>query len=99
MKQRRAVADRVWEKVVKGPAPTDCWIWTGAIADDGYGRFWVTREGGQRALRPQRYAYEDLTGEILTPSIILLHVCDVPLCVHASTGPESPWCPGRRRRI
>lgn len=94
MRQRRAVADRFWEKVVKGPRPNDCWIWTGAIADDGYGRFWITREGGQRALRPQRYAYEQLTGEILNPGITLLHVCDVPLCVHASTGPESHLMPG-----
>lgn len=28
---------RFWVKVVRGPGPLDCWIWTGAIADDGYG--------------------------------------------------------------
>jgi hypothetical protein len=84
MRQRRGETDRFWEKVVKGPRPSDCWIWTGAVADDGYGRFWVMRDGGQRALRPQRYAYEHLTGESLHPGIVLMHVCDVPLCVHAS---------------
>ncbi|WP_420367101.1 hypothetical protein [Curtobacterium sp. L1-20] len=31
--------ERFWSHVVKGPAPADCWIWTGAIGDDGYGRF------------------------------------------------------------
>ncbi|WDF35124.1 hypothetical protein PTW37_16620 (plasmid) [Arthrobacter agilis] len=89
MRQRRGEVDRFWEKVVKGPRPQDCWIWTGAVADDGYGRFWVTRDGEQRALRPQRYAYEHLTGETLHPGIALLHVCDVPLCVHASTGTDT----------
>lgn len=33
--------ERFWKHVVKGPAVTDCWIWTGAGGDDGYGRFWV----------------------------------------------------------
>jgi hypothetical protein len=27
--------DRFFRKVIKGPAPDDCWIWVGAIADDG----------------------------------------------------------------
>jgi hypothetical protein len=29
---------RLWAKVVKGPGPADCWIFTGGVADDGYGR-------------------------------------------------------------
>lgn len=69
--------------MVKGPAPADCWIWTGAIGDDGYGRFWVPQaDGGQRAMRPQRWLYEHLTGVALLPDVLLLHACDVPLCVH-----------------
>lgn len=31
--------ERFWTHVVKGPRETDCWIWTGAIADDGYGQY------------------------------------------------------------
>ena len=94
MRQRRGESDRFWEKVIRGPRPHDCWIWTGAVADDGYGRFWVTRDSEQRALRPQRYAYEHLTGEALHPGIALMHVCDVPLCVHASTGADTHLLPG-----
>lgn len=76
-------SERFWSHVVKGPAPTDCWIWTGAIGDDGYGRFWVPQpDGGQRAMRPQRWLYEHLTGVALLPDVLLLHACDVPLCVH-----------------
>ena len=36
---------RFWEKVIKGPGPSACWIWTGAIGDDGYGRFWTQTTG------------------------------------------------------
>ncbi|AZZ56906.1 hypothetical protein C5E08_13995 [Rathayibacter iranicus] len=31
-------AERLWCRVVKGPAPEDCQMWTGAIGDDGCGR-------------------------------------------------------------
>lgn len=34
---------RFWSHVVRGPGEWDCWLWVGAIADDGYGRFWITR--------------------------------------------------------
>ncbi len=33
--------DRFWSYVLRGPERDDCWFWTGAIADDGYGRFWT----------------------------------------------------------
>lgn len=35
---------RFWEKVIKGSGPSACWIWVGAIGDDGYGRFWTQAE-------------------------------------------------------
>ncbi|NQX29861.1 hypothetical protein HQQ81_21140 [Microbacteriaceae bacterium VKM Ac-2854] len=76
--------DRFWSHVIKGPAEDDCWIWVGAIADDGYGRFWTKAGGRQRVLRPQRVAYELITGRPLTEEVMLLHWCDVPLCVHAT---------------
>ncbi|PPF28031.1 hypothetical protein C5C18_11835 [Rathayibacter tritici] len=77
-------SDRFWSRVIKGPDPSDCWIWTGAIGDDGYGRFWTrTVDGGQQVLRPQRYAFEQITGRVLERSVMVLHWCDVPLCVHA----------------
>lgn len=37
---------RFWEKVIKGPTENACWIWTAAIGDDGYGRFWTQTEDG-----------------------------------------------------
>jgi hypothetical protein len=79
----RTEVERFWSFVVKGPEPDDCWFWTGAISDDGYGRFWIKRDGGQLAVRPQRYAWELVTGTALPSSTLLLHSCDIPICVHA----------------
>jgi hypothetical protein len=87
-------SQRFWDKVIKGPRPNDCWLWVGAIADDGYGRFWIQRDRRQRAVRPQRFAYEQLTGETLHPGVKLMHTCDVPLCVHATVDAHSHLVPG-----
>ncbi|MFE6767295.1 hypothetical protein [Streptomyces sp. NPDC057689] len=69
------------------------------MSDDGYGRFWTKPVGGrQRAVRPQRYAFEEATGETLPSTTLLLHACDVPLCVHADADPErSHVSPGTHR--
>lgn len=67
--------ERFWSHVVKGPDPDDCWIWTGAISDDGYGRFWIRRGSRQQAVCPQRYAFTALTGRTLTPETLLLRRC------------------------
>ena len=80
---------RFFDKVVKGPDEGDCWFWVGAIADDGYGRFSIRRDGRERMVRPQRLLFEHLTGRTLTPDIELLHTCDVPICVHVTVGGDS----------
>jgi hypothetical protein len=90
--------ERFWSYVVKGPLPGDCWLWTGAISDDAYGRFWVKRDHGQQAVRPQRYAFQLLTGTELPSTVLLLHSCDIPICVHASAdAAESHVWPGTHR--
>lgn len=70
--------DRFWRRVVRGPGERSCWIWTGAIADDGYGRFWT--DG--RVVRAHRFAYAAVTGEVLDERAVVEHlVCDNPICV------------------
>lgn len=81
--------ERFCEKVRKGPRPDDCWLWVGAIGDDGYGRFSIRRDGSERMVRPQRLLYEHLTGRKLTPKVDLLHDCGAPICVHVSIGEDS----------
>lgn len=76
--------DRFWSHVVKGPRETHCWIWTGAIGDDGYGRFWVSRDGRQRVLRPHRVAWSLAEGESIDLHPVVEHlVCNNPICVRA----------------
>ncbi|MFF0818375.1 hypothetical protein ACFYVR_24995 [Rhodococcus sp. NPDC003318] len=74
--------------VVQGPAPTDCHIWRGAVSDDGYGRYWIRRDGKQRVVRPNRYALALALGRPLLDSELALHeVCDNPICVRAGSEP------------
>lgn len=85
---RLTATERFWSYIVKGPAPEDCGLWTGAISDDGYGRLWRHDGARQKALRPQRYAYELAIGQLLPSDVVVLHSCDVPTCVHADVDPH-----------
>lgn len=38
-------------------------------------------------MRPQRFVYRHLTGIDLPPSTMLLHRCDIALCVHVDVDP------------
>lgn len=79
--------DRFWSRVVKGPRETDCWLWArdgAAIGDDGYGRFWISRDGRQRVLRPHRVAWALAEGVSIDLHPVVEHVvCDNPICVRA----------------
>ena len=77
-------AERFWAKVVKGPAPEDCWLWSAAVSDDGYGRFTLNAEGRTIAVRPHRFAFHLLHGTELDAFGPLMHTCDVPICVRAT---------------
>ena len=75
---------RFWAKVVKGPGSKDCWIFIGAIADDGCGRFAIRRDGRERIVRPHRYAAALVLGVVLGPHDVVEHLrCDNPVCVRA----------------
>ena len=77
--------------VVRGPQADDCWIWRGAIADDGYGRFWVRRDGVARVIRPHRYAIARWVGPVPADLIAMHDRCDNPICVRAvEFGGRSP---------
>lgn len=69
--------------VVRGPGERDCWIWTGAIGDDGYGRFWVGRSGGPDVVRAARYALAIDVGTVRSDEVAM-HWCDNPICVRCS---------------
>jgi len=70
------------------PAAMTCAIWTGAIADDGYGRFSITRGGREYTVKPHRYAVALALGVPIAARQVIEHVvCDNPVCVHAHRDP------------
>jgi hypothetical protein len=75
----KSLDDRFWEKVDKR-GPDDCWLWTAATNDAGYG---VIRPAGEHSgpcLRAHRYSAE-LAG-MQIEGLHVLHSCDNPRCVN-----------------
>lgn len=79
--------ERFWAKVDKnGPLPSynpslgPCWFWLGAINHDGYGTFYISRRGTEKA---HRLAYKFTIGQI-PEGLQLDHLCRVRCCVNPS---------------
>lgn len=64
--------------VVYGPTDADCNIWVKAIGGDGYGRFYITRNGRGSCVRPHRYALARVLRRPLSPAVFGLHGCNNP---------------------
>lgn len=73
---------RFWAKVDKSG---ECWLWTGGLDKDGYGKFTITLPPGskpkQRHVRAHRYAWELANNRPFPPALVTLHTCDTPRCV------------------
>lgn len=67
---------RFWYYVTKA-GPDECWLWTGAPGDDGYGQFQV--DG--KKIPPFVYAYRSLVGPV-PDGLVPDHLCRTPLCVN-----------------
>lgn len=61
---------RFWAKVEK---TADCWVWTGAVKETGYGCF---IDHGNHMVRAHRFAYESMRGPI-PEGLDLDHLCHV----------------------
>lgn len=66
--------ERYWEKVNKTET---CWLWTGAVADHGYGTHLV--DGRTRLAH--RLAVQ-LSGRVIPPKMQVDHLCRVRRCVN-----------------
>ncbi len=82
--------ERFCTHVLEGPDPGSCWLWSGAISDDGYGRFWIGTAAGPWAVAAHRFVLATVPGGLgAIEGSIAMHWCDVPLCVRASVGPST----------
>ena len=65
-----------------------CAIWTGAIADDGYGRFSITRDAREWTVKPHRYSAALELGISIASGQVIEHVvCDNPICTRVHPDP------------
>jgi hypothetical protein len=73
----RPIEERFWSKVEMG---MDCWVWTGAATNAGYGL--LGRGAGVRSnVLAHRLSWEIHFGAIL-PRLEVCHHCDNPRCVN-----------------
>lgn len=66
--------DRFWSKVSIG-SESECWLWTAATNESGYGRFKIKRN----VHKAHRVAWEIANGEPAGDAFIM-HDCDTPGC-------------------
>lgn len=59
-----------------------CWLYSGIINQDGYGKFNVGQGRGE--VKAHRWLYQELTGKTLTRAVQLDHSCEVRNCVRPS---------------
>lgn len=81
------VMDRLMRRVVRESAPVDgldeCWVWTGAVNNAGYGQIGVGSkvDGTNRMRSVHRIVYENRVGPI-DEGLVLDHMCRRPRCVN-----------------
>lgn len=64
----------MFEKYIMPEPNTGCWIWTGAVDNNNYGRFGVNGKA-------HRISYELYNGKI-NDGLLVCHKCDVRQCVN-----------------
>ncbi|WP_147794738.1 hypothetical protein [Cellulomonas sp. Y8] len=90
-----------FRRYVRAGGPSDCWLWCGAVASAGHGRFWI-RNG--LVVIAHRFAWAIAHPGDPLPRL-LAHQCDNPLCQNPShlhpsdqTGNRREWA-ARRQQI
>lgn len=71
-----SIVRRFWAKVDRSQ---ECWLWTGQVNNQGYGRFDLWVDGGRERVLAHRLAYTLYTGDELGEQV-MRHDCDTPRC-------------------
>lgn len=90
-----ATVERYEAKVYRGPGPTDCHWWLGAVSDTGHGKF----RAGSRTAGTSRVVTAHVLGFAIYQDAALLehspmvvrHMCDEPSCQN-----PAHWLVGHR---
>lgn len=75
---REATLARFWAEVKKGDG---CWLWQGLVNPYGYGRFWASELNKTTTVGAHKVAFQ-ITHRRLDPDEVVMHKCDVRLCVN-----------------
>lgn len=70
---------RFWRHVEKSEGD-ECWLWTGALTHDGYGRFKVLIDGQWTHVGAHVYSWELVNGS-WPEGLVSRHHCDIRNCV------------------
>lgn len=86
MRNLKSREERFWEKVDKKGA-IECWNWTGAKAQNGYGKFyWGTEHGRRICMNSHKASWLLSRGHIPKHrsyhGLCVLHKCDNGMCVN-----------------
>ena len=79
-KQSKPIELRFWKRVSKA-GTDDCWLWTGATHQYGYGRMGTGKRGEWKATEAHRVSWEIHFGPI-PDGMHVCHSCDNPPCVN-----------------
>ena len=75
----RSASERFWEKV---DTSSECWIWTAAKTNHGYGNFFLATINGKKKYEcAHRYAFKEKVGHI-PDGLFLDHLCMNRACVN-----------------
>ena len=69
-----------WNKVE--PDTNGCWLWSGDLSHNGYGRWRKTVDGKKKKIRAHRATYMDKFGTEVLENLMACHTCDVRNCVN-----------------
>ena len=62
-------------------AITGCWMWTGSVDKDGYGRMRGSIDKVVWSMRAPRASWECYVG-LIPKGLMVLHHCDTPACIN-----------------
>lgn len=84
--KKKAAFLQKWERRYEPDLNSGCWLWSGAIDRDGYGKTTISpRQNGKLAqIRAHRLALFISHGREYPANFLVCHRCDTPACVNPS---------------